>query len=405
MKTRLDGEGALFQTKDGRWIARTTYWVDGKRKYVSGTGHTRQQALKRQQQNQAKLLTSQTTRRTTSPKTSEELLKWASYSHQKGISAGVISRQQKNITRQIVERYNDPPIEKLTTELLENLFNEELADATPSQRRNAYKHISPFLNWLVATKQLPYNPLASIPTPKVAKSSQLEYENRNIEFLTNLIRGLLKRLKTVEPDDELYPFKDIYLPIKLQMTLGLRTGEVLGLETSCLSNLNRGRKTPTLTIKQQLAWGEGSEKHLGQHIRPTTKSGKERVIPLPKELAAELSQHLKTRPTISGPFQDLLFLNPKTKQPYHTKKWANQHLNAAVKVYMADNPRPGGKNAEIPLRAHTLRHIAASLYFEAGIPLETVKEILGHQSEAMTQHYTHVGTQQKLKATEAIAKL
>ncbi|HVJ58336.1 MAG TPA: tyrosine-type recombinase/integrase [Terrimicrobiaceae bacterium] len=40
---------------------------------------------------------------------------------------------------------------------------------------------------------------------------------------------------------------------------------------------------------------------------------------------------------------------------------------------------------------HSLRHTAVTLLKEAGIPQAVVMELLGHDNEEMSQHYTRVG--------------
>jgi integrase len=56
------------------------------------------------------------------------------------------------------------------------------------------------------------------------------------------------------------------------------------------------------------------------------------------------------------------------------------------------------------LRFHDLRHSAASYLTEAGVPLVTVAEILGHKTMAMVQRYSHVHTAQKAKVVEEVFK-
>lgn len=51
---------------------------------------------------------------------------------------------------------------------------------------------------------------------------------------------------------------------------------------------------------------------------------------------------------------------------------------------------------------HCLRHTAVSLFKAAGVPQSVVMDIAGHESEAMSEHYTHTGD---AAMAEAVAKL
>jgi integrase len=49
--------------------------------------------------------------------------------------------------------------------------------------------------------------------------------------------------------------------------------------------------------------------------------------------------------------------------------------------------------AEIPrINAHALRHTAASLAIEGGMPLHRVRDLLGHSSVLVTSRYLHVAS-------------
>ena len=54
---------------------------------------------------------------------------------------------------------------------------------------------------------------------------------------------------------------------------------------------------------------------------------------------------------------------------------------------------------------HTLRHTFASLLAIQGTPILTIKELLGHQSLAMTERYSHLIPDQKRDAVEGIEKV
>jgi integrase len=54
---------------------------------------------------------------------------------------------------------------------------------------------------------------------------------------------------------------------------------------------------------------------------------------------------------------------------------------------------------------HSLRHTATSLLKSAGVPQSVVMDIIGHESRAVSQVYTHVGEAEKRRAIEAMPSL
>ena len=54
---------------------------------------------------------------------------------------------------------------------------------------------------------------------------------------------------------------------------------------------------------------------------------------------------------------------------------------------------------------HSFRHTFSTLAANHGVSIRTVQELLGHSSEKMTAHYTHIGLQTKVQAIEALPDL
>ncbi|HBU69635.1 MAG TPA: hypothetical protein DEE98_04550 [Elusimicrobia bacterium] len=51
---------------------------------------------------------------------------------------------------------------------------------------------------------------------------------------------------------------------------------------------------------------------------------------------------------------------------------------------------------------HDLKHTFASLLAMAGVPISTIKELLGHKTEAMTRRYTHLSPEYKKSTVELL---
>ncbi len=57
------------------------------------------------------------------------------------------------------------------------------------------------------------------------------------------------------------------------------------------------------------------------------------------------------------------------------------------------------------LSFHSLRHTATSLLKSAGVTEAVAMDIIGHNSTAMSRHYTHVGTDEKRRAVDKLPDL
>jgi integrase len=65
------------------------------------------------------------------------------------------------------------------------------------------------------------------------------------------------------------------------------------------------------------------------------------------------------------------------------------------------------KKAKVPGKFtwHDLRHTAASWMRQRKVPIETVKEILGHSDIKLTMRYAHIGEESHVEAVDAIAEV
>ncbi len=109
------------------------------------------------------------------------------------------------------------------------------------------------------------------------------------------------------------------------------------------------------------------------------KRNKERVVPFGRELSNAIDTYRKLRGKVTGldrPEQFFLRANGKPLYPSMVYRLVHTVLSVVG----------GGRK----LSPHVLRHTFASAMLNNGAELNSVKEILGHESLAATQVYTHV---------------
>lgn len=137
---------------------------------------------------------------------------------------------------------------------------------------------------------------------------------------------------------------------------GLRRGEALGL------------RWPDVDLKRRLIMVRHS-------YEGRTKSGKERMVPIPKELVPILEQH-----KLADPWKgDLVFPNDHGKI-YSPNSKPGELLEEALAI--CGMPR---------IRVHDLRHVFASYFVMSGGDIFTLQQILGHSTPQITSDtYAHL---------------
>lgn len=169
----------------------------------------------------------------------------------------------------------------------------------------------------------------------------------------------------------------------LQMELGLRIGEVCGLQWEDF-DLDVGILTVRRTVCR-ICCGNGHTKLLIQE--PKTQNSA-REIPLPKQLVL-LLKRLKKSFTASSWF--LSGNETKPVEPRCYRKSSQCYLKQASlrKIY-----------------PHTLRHTFATTCLQAGCDIKTLSELLGHASATVTlQRYVHSDLARKRKELQRIYTL
>lgn len=116
-------------------------------------------------------------------------------------------------------------------------------------------------------------------------------------------------------------------------------------------------------------------------IRVVGKGGKQRLVPISPRAIAELESYFADRNAISikKGFEDFVFISERLKKPLSriTVFCLIKELVEAVGISKNVSP-------------HTFRHSFATHLLEGGANLRVIQAMLGHESIATTEIYTHI---------------
>ena len=263
------------------------------------------------------------------------------------------------------------PIGRIKTSDIESLIVRLRAKRlSPSTVRQIYTVLRQVFDTAVRDELLRGNPAAKLRRPTVTSR-----ESRAL-----LPREVAALLTAAE--------RSSYEPLlRVLVTTGLRRGEALALRWADV-DLNNG----LLTIRGTLA--RTSE---GLRVVPPKTERSKRTIPISRSTVATLravrAAQDKTRAKAGRAWEDSdLVFTTELGAPLDPRNALRAATTAARKAGLAG------------VGLHTLRHTAASTMLEAGVPLRTVSEILGHASIQVTGDiYGHVSTEGARSAIDRLA--
>lgn len=203
--------------------------------------------------------------------------------------------------------------------------------------------VARFFAWTVAQRMRPSNPVTAVRVPR-PRAPQVEMRPWSRDALEDVVRTI-RPLNARAADCVLF----------LALT-GLRWGEARALRVADIHQVPMQR----LHVSWSQPESSGPPK--------ATKSGKSRFVPLTNE-GMEVVERL--RQGKSSP--DLLLTSSAGAQLHRTAFMRASHWDEVCAGH----------------RIHDLRHTAATFWLEAGVPLTTVRQWLGHADISTTQRYVH----------------
>jgi len=404
-RRRTNGDGAVYQTKDGRWRAAVDLgWKDGarQRKYLSGSTKA---AVRRKVREALAQVESglPLTRDGVGPTVEEWLWYWYENVQSRRVRESTLAAQEVVIRRHLVPTLGKVRLRELTPEHVESLL---VRLETPTFNSTSVLKVHRILSRaLVVAMQRGLvsrnvSTLIDAPTPQ-----DHEVEPLSREDAQRLLAAAQSRRNAAR--------------WTLALAIGLRQGEALGLAWPQV-DLERG----TVAIRQALnrpRYTHGCGRPPTCHQRPVdcpqgsghgmeladvkSRAGK-RVVTLPQPLvdalrthrAAQLEERLAagstwwTEPQApKGKSWDLVFRTADGKPIGHKID------HAGWKALLVD---AGVRDA----RLHDARHTAASLLLLLKVPARVVMDILGHSSYQLTMNtYSHVAPELNSEAAELMA--
>ncbi len=201
--------------------------------------------------------------------------------------------------------------------------------------RKHFSHLASAFQRAVIWKKIDKNPFRDVPKPRLPEKLPVYFSKEQLTIL----------LHSVEDPD----FRDLIL---FAVATGMRMSEIIHLQWEQV-NLERR----TILVKNTSEF--------------TTKSKRNRIVPMSDFLVAILLRRKKDA-TCHHVFHRGNAPNSVDNVTHRFKKYVR-------KAKLDDR-----------LHFHSLRHSTASLLVQAGVPIYSVKEILGHSQIATTLTYSHL---------------
>ncbi|BDR52127.1 hypothetical protein KIM372_00340 [Bombiscardovia nodaiensis] len=397
MLTGMYGEGSVFYSESKRtWIARYPKGQFGKR--IQGEGNRREKALRNRDRALKRWLVNPNGVGSTSIKA--VLADYQGWLETSDRRRNTVTRKMERLNRYL-KPFETLKITEIDEGVCKAIIRKAKANGKSDKSRipnQLFSEMNQFLNWCIKHRYLASNPMDTLEKPGyVSKAKDL-----NEEHIDQRIKmGIWLLNFTARHTNE---FGTEY-GMMLAASLGLRAGEIRGLQWSCFQHLfDRDFAHTTVTVKQiydrDAQTGEWSLQHW-------TKSNAKRwrEIAVPEAWASNLFEYYiwfqDHHPDFPYDYRGYCFLNSMDrpfKEQLQVDRWTN-----LKRIYMDRNPQ----TAEIDrtMRLHDMRHVIASLLVINGATIEQVRPILGHIDDATTEYYTHLGAGFERKTMEKLPAL
>lgn len=365
---RGNGEGTIYQRKDGYWIGQITIGTDprtGKLKRKTVSGKTRDEVSDKMLEIRHDLLKG-TYSEPSKIKVSEWLNEWIE-GRKHSIAYSTYRNYKGKIKNHLIPSIGGMKVTDLTSRHIQRLLKEKLEDGRVDGKgglstrsvKYIYQTLHAALEQAVKEKIINYNVCEAVEVPKKQKEKKLHTWNKV------QVGKFLKNAK------EFGKYFNVYY---MALNTGMRKGELLGLKWEDVSLENK-----KINVVRQLIYGKD-----GLEFKKVKTNSGNRVIPLTNRVVVFLKK-LRTKQkenklALGEAYNDLDLVLCR-------ENGENVYPRALTRDF-----NPIIKKASIPrIRFHDLRHTFATQFLEAGGNIKILQQILGHSSISVTMDtYSHV---------------
>lgn len=208
-----------------------------------------------------------------------------------------------------------------------------------------------FYRYLLRMKRVEHNPLSLLRNPKAAKPLPVFLRESEMDRLFDSVTFPLN-----------YEGMRNRLILLTFYNTGIRLSELVGLNVA-----------DVILARQEL--------------KVTGKRNKQRIVPFGTELREAFSEYIPLLRNVAVQ-TEALFLSPKGR------RISKGQVQSVVKQYLSL------VTSQRKRSPHVLRHTFATVMLNHGADLETIRELLGHESMTTTEVYTHTTFADLKKAYE-----
>lgn len=275
----------------------------------------------------------------------DEYLKYVGNTHTKSYNRSI-----KLSFNQFIKFTGDIQLHKIDIRLVQQFISETFSRASYSAGLYL-RTLKAAFNRAVEWEYITSNPFLKVKVPKVATKQPVFITESEFELLiANTSTDLFRTL------------------FNLAYNTGMRLGEIVNL------------RWESVNLKDKFIIVANTEDF-------TTKSKKERIIPIANSLLEILTEYeTKSR---------------KPSNKYVFEKILGIRLN---EDFVSKKFKEAVREANLPdkYHFHTHRHSFASRLVQKGVPLYVVKELMGHSDIATTQIYSHLRKENLVEAIQVL---